>query len=586
MAYKNNLLEYYGGGSVPYRQGYQGGGKARKVKRLEGPVGGYPEGSKEKWGPYLSRRLGIFENGEQVESVVPPNLKYYDEVMEILYEQGLTPGTDRMSGPDMQGEERKLQKYDPSSATFGPTKDMDYIGFLGRNMLLEDMYNLEGYDKDVRKALEGVYKGSPKWREIDAVRDNRKTAYPSRGYQEGGYMPSWKDYKAGVGSARLMESAGEDPLSDIKLGLGAAGTIPDMAGIASDVASAGLSIGQGKFKEGIGSLVSAADPTGFLGAAQTGMSLWDRFSGKQYGGEVQYMQGGGFPDFASIFQPSGGRAKIARAGKLRKAYKDVGRRARQIGKKQGLSRFLGTVGELGGKFIGSAFGPAGSAIGAGLGRGLGSMLGYGKKVGAGASKWLSGAREQLRSSESGIGKSFLEQGLASGIKTGVVGAIDSGAFKDLGDKFKTKLGTLRHGESPVAGVGESLKTSEYGKVLSQDPSALTVDKFKAMRPKDPFEYAGKTSLVPNVEAISASAPTQLDMPLRGAGFDFTDPFSASDVQQASFGEYGGKFPEHLKWENFDPYQLTSGGRDRGEYGFQGGGYVRDDMALLDMIYRR
>jgi len=409
---------------------------------------------------------------------------------------------------------------------------------------------------------------------------------PAEGFQEGGYIPSWKDYKAGVGSARLMESAGEDPLSGIKLGLGAAGTIPGMAGIASDVASAGLSIGQGKFKEGIGSLASAVDPTGFLGAAQTGMSLWDRFSGKQYGGEVQYMQGGGFPDFASLFQPSGGMAKIARAGKLRKAYKDVGRRARQIGKKQGLSRLFGTVGELGGKFIGSAFGPAGSAIGAGLGRGLGSMLGYGKKVGAGASKWLSGAREQLRSSESGIGKSFLEQGLASGIKTGVVGAIDSGAFKDLGDKFKTKLGTLRHGESPVAGVGESLKTSEYGKVLSQDPEALTVDKFKAMRPKDPFEYAGKTSLVPNVEAVSASAPTQLDMPLRGAGFDFTDPFSASDVQQASFGEYGGKFPEHLKWENFDPYQLTSGGRDRGEYGFQGGGYVRDDMALLDMIYRR
>ena len=26
MAYKNNLLEYYGGGSVPYSQGYQGGG--------------------------------------------------------------------------------------------------------------------------------------------------------------------------------------------------------------------------------------------------------------------------------------------------------------------------------------------------------------------------------------------------------------------------------------------------------------------------------------------------------------------------------------------------------------------------------
>ena len=27
MAYKNNLLEYYGGGSVPYRQGYKEGGE-------------------------------------------------------------------------------------------------------------------------------------------------------------------------------------------------------------------------------------------------------------------------------------------------------------------------------------------------------------------------------------------------------------------------------------------------------------------------------------------------------------------------------------------------------------------------------
>jgi hypothetical protein len=137
-----------------------------------------------------------------------------------------------------------------------------------------------------------------------------------QGYQEGGYMPSWKDYKAGVGSARLMDRAEADPLSDIKLSLGAAGNIPGMAGIASDVASAGLSIGQGKFKEGLGSLASAADPTGFLGAAQTGMSLWDRFIGKQYGGEVKYMQGGGL-------------AGIARAKKLRKSYEDVEKRASQ-----------------------------------------------------------------------------------------------------------------------------------------------------------------------------------------------------------------------------------------------------------------
>ena len=31
MAYKNNLLEYYGGGTVPNRQGYQGGGSAEDM---------------------------------------------------------------------------------------------------------------------------------------------------------------------------------------------------------------------------------------------------------------------------------------------------------------------------------------------------------------------------------------------------------------------------------------------------------------------------------------------------------------------------------------------------------------------------
>ena len=32
MAYKNNLLEYYSGGSVPYRQGYQEGGEFPRFK--------------------------------------------------------------------------------------------------------------------------------------------------------------------------------------------------------------------------------------------------------------------------------------------------------------------------------------------------------------------------------------------------------------------------------------------------------------------------------------------------------------------------------------------------------------------------
>ena len=37
MAYKNNLLEYYGGGAVPNRQGYQGGGSAEEEGGEESP---------------------------------------------------------------------------------------------------------------------------------------------------------------------------------------------------------------------------------------------------------------------------------------------------------------------------------------------------------------------------------------------------------------------------------------------------------------------------------------------------------------------------------------------------------------------
>ena len=45
MAYKNNLLEYYGGGSVPYRQGYQGGGSIGN-SLLGMQYGGYAGGNR------------------------------------------------------------------------------------------------------------------------------------------------------------------------------------------------------------------------------------------------------------------------------------------------------------------------------------------------------------------------------------------------------------------------------------------------------------------------------------------------------------------------------------------------------------
>jgi hypothetical protein len=98
-----------------------------------------------------------------------------------------------------------------------------------------------------------------------------------------------------------------------------------------------------------------------------------------------------------------------------------------------------------------------------------------------------------------------------------------------------------------------------------------------MRPQDPFEYARPT-FESYGETISTAAPTQLDIPLRRAGLDFTNHFLAPgtsghlsgfglpNVQQASFDKYGGKFADR--------------------YGSQEGGMVRDDTALLDMIYRR
>ena len=39
MAYKNNLLEYYGGGSVPYSKGYQEGGRIKEEDPVMFPAG-------------------------------------------------------------------------------------------------------------------------------------------------------------------------------------------------------------------------------------------------------------------------------------------------------------------------------------------------------------------------------------------------------------------------------------------------------------------------------------------------------------------------------------------------------------------
>jgi hypothetical protein len=401
------------------------------------------------------------------------------------------------------------------------------------------------------------------------------------------------------------------------------------------------------------------------------------------GNSLLGMQAGGGVDFSSLFRRSGGAGRIARAQKISKARKDVLGKGKQIAKKGLFSQIGSVLGQqFGKKVLGGGLtalltpllGPAAAPIIAqmiaqGGGAYAGAKAGYGKEVkGLGSEgKWQAGEYKKLGRAQLGE-EEFKERGLAGGMWAGFEGLSESDALKNLGDKFKTKLGTLVHGESPVAGAGEALQASEAGQILSQAPEdyskqamqaseafklkpsegltrtfgesggmdigmrdvnplnqkfqltdskPLTLDKFKAMQPQDPFEYSGK----PWESYGKAVSPQGLEQGLGdpfaqvfqdASGLDYSvvpdinltkmtdaENMAARLAHSRYSDDYGGGMRSQRGLPDSDTYDPSSynpyqrGALER--YGrppssqfrhFQQGGMARDDMALLDMIYRR
>ena len=303
------------------------------------------------------------------------------------------------------------------------------------------------------------------------------------------------------------------------------------------------------------------------------------------GNSLLGMQAGGGVDFSSLFQTSGGGGRISRAKKINKARKDILAKGKQIAKKGLFSGIGAKAGQLFGKkvlgggltaLLTPVFGPAAPIIAEILAQGggayLGAKAGYGKAVeGLGSEgKWL--ARDYKKLGRAQLGEeAFKERGLAGALRGGFEGISDSDVLKNVGDKFKTKLGTLVHGESPVAEAGEALQASEAGQILSQAPEDYSK---QAMQASEAFK-------------------------LKPSATGFGTP-TAYEGLTRTFGESGGM---DIGMRDVNPlnqlFQLTEPdfsytGHLAGGFGlptvqqasFQQGGMARDDMALLDMIYRR
>jgi hypothetical protein len=108
---------------------------------------------------------------------------------------------------------------------------------------------------------------------------------------------AWGNFKDGkdIGTSITKANPKTNPLGGVQDTLSVLGLAPGLGGVAADVANAGLSIGQGNFKEGATSLLSAVDPTGFLGSATTGGMIGNKIGEKLSGVFKKYEKGGEVP---------------------------------------------------------------------------------------------------------------------------------------------------------------------------------------------------------------------------------------------------------------------------------------------------
>jgi hypothetical protein len=274
-------------------------------------------------------------------------------------------------------------------------------------------------------------------------------------------------------------------------------------------------------------------------------------------------QGGGLMGNSLLGMQSGGSASVARAKKIRKAFDAFQKKARNIRKKQGSSKLWSLVGNIGGKYLLpaalAALGPA--SWGASLAsKGILSLLA--KSAGSGLGSYF-GAKQ--------------ERGVASGATTFALGAIE-GQLKGLGDKWKPDVGKKPMGggmaSSKLPGGGDLSKaykgspTGYSGGVAGAGAFEYKPSGFGAGR-----KALGNQSLIGGSDLSKAYAGSPAGYSggwspqfIPGVLEPEVDPLSALE-EELSMMDFGSNV-------------------GHGIAGGQQGGMVRDDMALLDMIYRR
>jgi len=319
---------------------------------------------------------------------------------------------------------------------------------------------------------------------------------------------------------------------------------------------------------------------------QKGGSVGNSLLGMQRGGYT-----GGF---------GGGRVRsnLARYRKIREASEDVSRRAKEIKEKKAKSglfgKILGKAAEWGtGALLAPILGPgaliAAKAAGRGVGSYAGAKLGYGDKVGSGLgeTQWLASDRKKLDRSEKGLEKSFKSTGYAGAAAGALKGATDyvqSQGAEGIEDWLQAKTGLKRNPfETPAYMQGPdptvALKEVEFN--MSQfDPSIISQDRL-------PLEGMQQkvSGLLPGTMEKSFSLSGQPESAYGLLSKLPSQEFTQEGFQFAGLPEPGEIGSEFLSGQ-YSPWGNMMSGAYAGPMRQQQGGMVRDDNALIDMMYRR
>lgn len=279
---------------------------------------------------------------------------------------------------------------------------------------------------------------------------------------------------------------------------------------------------------------------------------------------------------------TGGMALINRAKSIRKAQKSVLDKGKQVAKKGLFSSIGSIVGGALGKRIGSKFlagalapifGPASPIIAemltAGGGAYLGAKAGYGKELNINTKGWLAGDKEKVDRAQLGE-EAFRERGLSAGLLAGAQSFMKSDILDSVKQKTNLKPDV---GAMPMGGKMAPDKLGDLSSAYSGSPTGYA----EWSSPKDALGVAEKFAYNPT--GFGAGEKALGGQSLLGTG-DFANQLQTVGEQRLNSTFLPDPVKELASKPSYgNPYLL-------GAIGSQEGGEVRDDMALIDMIYRR